>query len=61
MILKIMDPRGSSALKGKISRKLAYGTEQNRSLFRTPKGYKAHEDTAYYIIDGIGDSVACNT
>ena len=32
-------------------------TEQNRILLRTPKGYKAREDTTCYIIDGIYDSV----
>ena len=32
-------------------------TEQNKILFRTPKGYKAHVNTTYYIIDGIDDSV----
>ena len=40
MILKIMDPRGSSALKGKISRKLANGQNIDYSEKRKwPKGF----------------------
>ena len=31
--------------------------EQNKIVLRTPKGYKAREETTCYIIDGIYDSV----